>query len=135
LTTTPAIDAVPEPGALAGYLARALHDPALTVAYAVGAGPGLVSAAGLLVDNERLQAELHKQLAELRESRTRLVERADAERRALERDLHDGAQQRLLAEAEPDQFDVPVKWTPAQVKSPDELRRRPPTAITATRSA
>jgi signal transduction histidine kinase len=57
-----------------------------------GVGP----AAGLLVDNERLQAELHHQLAELRNSRTRIVERADAERRALERDLHDGAQQRLL---------------------------------------
>lgn len=57
---------------------------------------GLGAAARLLIDNERLQAELRAGLADLRESRERLVERADAERLRLERDLHDGAQQRLL---------------------------------------
>jgi signal transduction histidine kinase len=40
---------------------------------------------------------LRRQLAELRASRARIVDAADAERRRLERDLHDGAQQRLLA--------------------------------------
>jgi signal transduction histidine kinase len=55
------------------------------------------SAARLALENTRLQAELRAQLAELRSSRARIVEAADAERRRLERDLHDGAQQRLLA--------------------------------------
>ncbi len=54
------------------------------------------SAARLALENERLQAELRAQLAELRESRARIVKAGDEERRRLERDLHDGAQQRLL---------------------------------------
>ena len=45
---------------------------------------------------ERLQAQLRTQLVEVRASRARIVEAGDAERRRLERDLHDGAQQRLL---------------------------------------
>lgn len=64
-------------------------------------GPGVVpqigSAARLAVENERLQAEVLARLVELRASRARIVEQGDAERRRLERDLHDGAQQRLLA--------------------------------------
>jgi signal transduction histidine kinase len=55
------------------------------------------SAAGIALENTRLQAELRAQLAELTASRRRIVNAADAERRRLERDLHDGAQQRLLA--------------------------------------
>ena len=51
----------------------------------------------LAVDNERLQEDLRGQLTEVRASRTRIVEATDAERRRLERDLHDGAQQRLVA--------------------------------------
>jgi signal transduction histidine kinase len=54
------------------------------------------SAGRLALENERLQAELRAQLVELRESRARIVRTADDERRRLERDLHDGAQQRLL---------------------------------------
>jgi signal transduction histidine kinase len=54
------------------------------------------SAARLALENERLQAELRAQLAELRDSRARIVAAGDEERRRLERDLHDGAQQRLL---------------------------------------
>jgi signal transduction histidine kinase len=57
----------------------------------------VVAAARLALDNERLQAQLRTQLQELRSSRARLVRTADSERRRLERDLHDGAQQRLLA--------------------------------------
>ena len=63
--------------------------------------PGLVqevlSAARIAVENEQLQAEVMTQLEDLRASRTRIVETGDAERRRLERDLHDGAQQRVLA--------------------------------------
>ena len=51
----------------------------------------------LALDNERLQARGLAQLEELRASRARIVETGDRERQRLERDLHDGAQQRLLA--------------------------------------
>jgi len=57
----------------------------------------LGAAVRLGLENERLQAEVLAQLGELRASRARIVETGDAERRRLERDLHDGAQQRLLA--------------------------------------
>jgi signal transduction histidine kinase len=65
-----------------------LDDPELV--QAVGA------AASLALENARLQAELRAQLEEVRASRARIVSAGDAERRRLERDLHDGAQQRLL---------------------------------------
>src|SRR5207244_4869085 len=54
------------------------------------------AAARLTLENERLQAEVRAQLEEVRASRARIVTAADAERRRLERDLHDGAQQRLV---------------------------------------
>jgi signal transduction histidine kinase len=54
------------------------------------------TAARLALDNARLYAEVRAQLAEVNASRQRIVTAADAERRRLERDLHDGAQQRLL---------------------------------------
>ena len=51
---------------------------------------------GLALDHERLAAELRASARELRASRARLAEAADAERRRIARDLHDGAQQRLV---------------------------------------
>jgi signal transduction histidine kinase len=57
----------------------------------------VVAAAGLALENERLKADLRARLEDLRASRARLVETADSERRRLERNLHDGAQQRLVA--------------------------------------
>ena len=54
------------------------------------------AAARLAVENEQLAAAMLAQLGQLRESRARIVETGDSERRRLERDLHDGAQQRLL---------------------------------------
>jgi signal transduction histidine kinase len=57
----------------------------------------LGAAVRLALENERLQAEALAQLDQLRASRIRIVETGDTERRRLERDLHDGAQQRLLA--------------------------------------
>jgi signal transduction histidine kinase len=75
-------------------VAALLHDPVLLER------GGLLEAAGaaarLALENERLQAELRAQLAELRASRARIVQAGDDERRRLERNLHDGAQQRLL---------------------------------------
>jgi signal transduction histidine kinase len=56
----------------------------------------VASAARLGLERERLQAEVRRQLEDLRASRARIIEAGDAERRRLERDLHDGAQQRLV---------------------------------------
>jgi signal transduction histidine kinase len=55
------------------------------------------AAAALAVENQRLSAELRARIEELRSSRARIVEAGDAERRRLERNLHDGAQSRLVA--------------------------------------
>jgi len=76
-------------------VALVVHDAALLEGPALEREIG--SAARLAVENERLQAEVLAQLDDLRASRARIVETGDAERRRLERDLHDGAQQRLLA--------------------------------------
>ncbi len=63
--------------------------------------PGLISSVAgalwLAVENDRLAAEVEAQLQEVRASRTRIVEAGDLERRRVERDLHDGAQQRLVS--------------------------------------
>ena len=71
------------------------HDPALLE------DPGLVGAivatVRLAMDNEQLTVALEAQLEETRASRRRIVDAADAERQRIERDLHDGAQQRLVS--------------------------------------
>jgi signal transduction histidine kinase len=63
--------------------------------------PGLISevaaAARLGMENERLHAEVLAQLEDLRAAQARIVTAGDAERQRLERDLHDGAQQQLVA--------------------------------------
>ena len=65
------------------------EDPVLLRAAAAAAGLGL--------ERERLEAELRARIVQLRASRTALVDAGDRERRRLERNLHDGAQQRLVA--------------------------------------
>ena len=76
-------------------MAALVHDEALLE------DPGLISAVTaairLTADNERLRRELQERLDELAASRVRIIEAADAERRRIERDLHDGAQQRLIS--------------------------------------
>jgi len=63
--------------------------------------PGLIAAVAtamrLAVENDRLTSEVEAQLQEVRASRARIVEAGDLERRRIERDLHDGAQQRLVS--------------------------------------
>jgi signal transduction histidine kinase len=76
-------------------VAALVHDPMLLERRALLASAG--AAARLALENERLQAELRAQLVELRASRARIVSAGDEERRRLERNLHDGAQQRLLS--------------------------------------
>ncbi len=56
----------------------------------------MAAATRLAIENERLTAEVRTQLEEVRASRARIVVAGDAERRRVERDLHDGAQQRLV---------------------------------------
>jgi signal transduction histidine kinase len=76
-------------------LAVIAHDPSLREE------PKLVQAAGAAahraLENARLQAETRAQLVQVQESRVRIVAAADEARRRIERDLHDGAQQRLVA--------------------------------------
>jgi signal transduction histidine kinase len=76
-------------------LAALVHDASLRDE------PKLVRAAGaaarLALENARLHADMRAQLAKVQESRVRIVTAADDERRRIERDLHDGAQQRLVA--------------------------------------
>ena len=63
--------------------------------------PAIVSAAvavtRLVIENQRLNRESERRLREVEASRARIVEAGDAERRRIERDLHDGIQQRLVA--------------------------------------
>jgi signal transduction histidine kinase len=95
---------LPEPGSDRAWtavdyggrrVAAIIHDANLD------ASPELISAAAagasLAIDNERLKADLRARVEELRASRVRIVEAGDAARRRLERDLHDGAQQQLVA--------------------------------------
>jgi signal transduction histidine kinase len=78
-------------------IAAIAHDPSLSEE------PQLVRTAGaaaaLALENQRLAAELRARIEDLRASRARVVEAGDAERRRLERNLHDGAQSRLVAVA------------------------------------
>jgi signal transduction histidine kinase len=76
-------------------VAALLHDPSLEDE------PELLAAAtagaGIALENARLNVELRARLQELRGSRARMVDVANKERQRLERNLHDGAQQRLIA--------------------------------------
>ena len=94
---------VAEPAAAPGRLVTALMQQDRRVAMVSHAAtlPELEREFGaairLGVENERLQAEILFQLSEVRASRARIVQTGDAEQRRLERNLHDGAQQRILA--------------------------------------
>jgi len=81
-------------GPASSPVAALVHDATLLQRRALLEAAG--AAARLALENERLQAELRLQLEEVRSSRSRIVEAGDEERRRLERNLHDGAQQRLL---------------------------------------
>lgn len=75
-------------------VAALVHDPALLED--PGLINGVVAAVRLTADNERLRDEVDRQLVEVAASRSRILDAGDAERRRIERDLHDGAQQRLV---------------------------------------
>jgi signal transduction histidine kinase len=95
---------LPEPGGSRGVTLVKHNDEqvaALVYDASLGDEPELVEAVGaaaaIALENGRLEAELRARLQELHGSRTRVVEAQQNERRRLERDLHDGAQQRLVA--------------------------------------
>ena len=69
-------------------VAALIHDPMLDTDSALV--EGLAASSLMMLENARLVAELHA-------SRARIVETVEQERRRIERDLHDGAQQRLVA--------------------------------------
>jgi signal transduction histidine kinase len=102
------VDASGRPAAPAGHPVAVVRvtrsdGPVAEVRYSArltGAAYQLVAAiraAGLAIEHVAAQARLLAELAELAASRRRIVEAGDAERQRLERDLHDGAQQRLIA--------------------------------------
>jgi signal transduction histidine kinase len=155
------LGSAPEPASLRSALAKALHDPTLTLGHWVaesqqyvdadghpvrlgGAGrvvtrvdrggepvallvhdpalleqPRLIeaacTAAALALQNERLTADLRARLVQLAESRRHVVQAAEAERRRLERDLHDGVQQRLLS--------IPMALSVAESAIPPDAER------------
>jgi signal transduction histidine kinase len=76
-------------------VAALLHDAALGDERQLLEGVG--AAAAISLENARLQAELRARVEELRGSRARVIEAGQKERQRLERNLHDGAQQRLIA--------------------------------------
>ena len=93
---------LPESGRMTTIVERAglpvaalVHDPALEENSELI--DSVCAAAAMTLENERLQAELHARLVELQASRLRLVDATETERRRIERDLHDGTQQRLVS--------------------------------------
>ena len=95
---------LPEPGGGRGVtLVKHNGEQVAALVYdaSLGDEPELVeavsAAAAIALENGRLEAELRARLQDLHGSRTRVVEAQQNERRRLERDLHDGAQQRLVA--------------------------------------
>jgi signal transduction histidine kinase len=90
----------PEDGNFDDYMLAAALLVLATLPYAFWLGvlrSRLWQAGVVAQENVRLDAELQARLDELRESRARIVEAGYAERKRVERDLHDGAQQRLVA--------------------------------------
>ena len=80
----------------------------------------VASQAGLVMRNAQLTAELRATIDELRASRRRLVEAQDAERRKIERNLHDGTQQQLIALA------IQLGLLTESADDPDLLRKAIP---------
>jgi signal transduction histidine kinase len=129
--------AVADPEPSAGHTLTRLtrNERTIAVVSHAGATPDLESRLGrsilLALENERLQAEVLAQLDELRASRARLVEVGDLERQRLERDLHDGAQQRLLALS----YDLRVARSAAQAGGETRAERALSGAIDRTLAA
>jgi signal transduction histidine kinase len=77
------------------HLATVVHDPVLAERPDLLAS--VIEAAGFAIEIGRLRVEVRRRLAEVEESRARIVTASYEERRRLERNIHDGAQQRLVS--------------------------------------
>jgi signal transduction histidine kinase len=129
--------AVPEPTAEPGravtsvtrnehMLAAISHSDAAT-GIAEHIGPAIT----LGMENARLQAELLAQLTQLRASRVRIIQAGDSARRGLERDLHDGAQQHLLALS----YDIRLARAAAQADGDGPVEQVLAAAVQETQTA
>jgi signal transduction histidine kinase len=99
-----------------GPVAALVHDASLRAERELlGA---VCAAAGIALENARLHADLHAQLEELRGSRTRILEATLKERQRLERNLHDGAQQRLVT------LSLELSMLESRLGAQPELRER-----------
>ena len=104
--------------------ASLLHDPTLLERRDLL--DGVLAAASLSIEMARLRVEVRIQLAEVEASRARIVEAGYEERRRLERDLHDGAQQRLVSlgvQVRRLQLSLPAKREFSRLRSIRSLRR------------
>jgi len=97
-------------------MALLIHDPALD--YETTLLNSVAAATSVLIHNAQLEVELRARVDELRGSRMRILDAEQRERRRLERDLHDGAQQRLLA------LSLSLGEIESQVGDDDDLRAR-----------
>lgn len=118
------VDADGRPIAIAGTAVQIVRggEPVALVSSPTGVHPASLArelgpAGRLSLANERLRAEQLARLRELTELRRRIVATGDAARRSLERDLHDGAQQRLLALT----FDLRVGVAAAEAAGREEI--------------
>ena len=115
---------VAEPAAAPGRLVTVLmqQDRRVAMVSHAAALPELEREFGAAIrlglENERLQAEILFQLGEVRASRARIVQAGDAERRRLERNLHDGAQQRIVALS----YDIRLAHASAEADADDRTR-------------
>jgi signal transduction histidine kinase len=115
------------------HVAALLHDPSLDdepeLLDAVSAG------AAIGLENGRLHAELRARLDELRGSRARIIQASQAERQRLERNLHDGAQQRLIAlSLELTLLEAQLGSAPGARKRLDQARREIATSLEELRA-
>lgn len=97
-------------------MALLIHDPALD--YETTLLSSVASATAMLIHKAQLEVELRARVDELRGSRMRILDAEQRERRRLERDLHDGAQQRLLA------LSLALGEIEGRVGDDDDLRTR-----------
>jgi signal transduction histidine kinase len=113
-------------------VAAIVHDAALDTSRELV--QAAAAASSLAIDNERLKADLRARLEELRESRLRIVAGAAGARRRIERDLHDGAQQRLVALAlDLRMLKARLKDDPEAAATVDELSERLAAALAELR--
>lgn len=108
-------------------LAAIVHDASLDTSQELV--EAAAASSSLALDNERLRADLQARLEELRLSRARIMEAGDAARRRIERNLHDGAQQQLVALA------LDLRMLKTRLKDPaiDELSVRLASALAELR--